>query len=968
MSNILFNAESRVNSYTRNTQFYQSTTTLSDGGWIVCWDSKDQDGSGYGVYAQRYNSNGTVNGEEFRVNTYTNGDQGQIASAALKDGGWIIFWASTNDGVYGIYAQRYNQDGLADGQEFRVSSYDNDEAYHSIATLEDGSWVISWTSKNQDSPGVYSQRYSQDGLADGQEFRVNTYTNSNKLYTDTTALKDGGWLTSWISATQDGSGYGIYAQRYNSDGTVNGDEFRVNTYTNSGQYTQSTTALKDGGWVTCWQSLSQDGSAFGVYAQHYNSNGTVNGSGFRVNTNTYGNQYDSSITALEDGGWIICWSSDHQTGSNQVYAQRYNQDGTVYGEEFKVTYDESANNFHPSIMALKDGGWIVSFATAKQDGNGYDIYTQRYSSDGTKILSVVTNEDLSITNPINATDLEGHTLTYSIKEGSAPQKGVVSFNQTNKTYTYTPNANENGDDSFIIKVNDGHGVISNLQINITIGAVNDDPTAALTTATTNEDTSLVIDPLASATDIDLDQLSLTAVTQGSHGSVIINNQKIIYTPQTNYNGSDKFSYIISDGKGGSVIKELTVTVNPVNDAPEATLTTATTNEDTSLVIDPLAYATDIDFDQLSLIARTPASHGRVIFLLSEQKIEYIPHSNYNGSDKFSYTISDGKGGTVTKELTVTVNPVDDIIIGTRLSEVITSSNADEIITGNGGHDNFLFTRRSGHDVITDFGGVGNSWNFGHDAPEYDTLRFSGAGLTANKMLITYDGTNTKITFEGINDLSVTLKNFDFTNLDNLPNTLNNILFNNENESYSRHLINNPANEDRRLDSYDVFNDHSSNAQTSIWNLNSVTFLNEANNTVSGLENSNDVINGMAGNDIIHGRSGNDLLRGQEGNDTLYGDEGNDIINGGAGADILNGGSGNDIFTYNNISDSTHVNSDIILDFVKSQDKIDLSNLNLHFEDLIITHQPNDTVIEFQNSELEIKFQGQFDFDNQDFIF
>lgn len=874
MSNILFNAESRVNSYTRNTQFYQSTTTLSDGGWIVCWDSKDQDGSGYGVYAQRYNSNGTVNGEEFRVNTYTNGDQGQIASAALKDGGWIIFWASTNDGVYGIYAQRYNQDGLADGQEFRVSSYDNDEAYHSIATLEDGSWVISWTSKNQDSPGVYSQRYNQDGLADGQEFRVNTYTNSNKLYTDTTALKDGGWLTSWISATQDGSGYGIYAQRYNSDGTVSGDEFRVNTYTNSGQYTQSTTALKDGGWVTCWQSLSQDGSAFGVYAQHYNSNGTVNGSEFRVNTNTYGNQYDPSITALEDGGWIICWSSDHQTGSNQVYAQRYNQDGTVYGEEFKVTYDENANNFHPSIMALKDGGWIVSFATAKQDGNGYDIYTQRYSSDSTKILSVVTNEDLSITNPINATDLEGHTLTYSIKEGSAPQKGVVSFNQTNKTYTYTPNANENGDDSFIIKVNDGHGVISNLQINITIGAVNDDPTAALTTATTNEDTSLVIDPLASATDIDLDQLSLTAVTQGSHGSVIINNQKIIYTPQT----------------------------------------------------------------------------------------------NYNGSDKFSYTISDGKGGTVTKELTVTVNPVDDIIIGTRLSEVITSSNADEIITGNGGHDNFLFTRRSGHDVITDFGGVGNSWNFGHDAPEYDTLRFSGAGLTANKMLITYDGTNTKITFEGINDLSVTLKNFDFTNLDNLPNTLNNILFNNENESYSRHLINNPANEDRRLDSYDVFNDHSSNTQTSIWNLNSVTFLNEANNTVSGLENSNDVINGMAGNDIIHGRSGNDLLRGQEGNDTLYGDEGNDIINGGAGADILNGGSGNDIFTYNNISDSTHVNSDIILDFVKSQDKIDLSNLNLHFEDLIITHQPNYTVVEFQNSDLEIKFQGQFDFDHQDFIF
>ncbi|MHC5732359.1 MAG: calcium-binding protein, partial [Nostoc sp.] len=93
--------------------------------------------------------------------------------------------------------------------------------------------------------------------------------------------------------------------------------------------------------------------------------------------------------------------------------------------------------------------------------------------------------------------------------------------------------------------------------------------------------------------------------------------------------------------------------------------------------------------------------------------------------------------------------------------------------------------------------------------------------------------------------------------------------------------------------FDVFNANST--QRTIFNKNTVTFLNDLNNNVNGFDNSADVINGQGGDDRIDGKSGNDLLRGATGNDTLVGGAGNDILIGGTGSNNLSGGAGNDIF-------------------------------------------------------------------------
>ncbi|MFN6528980.1 DUF4347 domain-containing protein [Nostoc sp. ChiSLP03a] len=212
------------------------------------------------------------------------------------------------------------------------------------------------------------------------------------------------------------------------------------------------------------------------------------------------------------------------------------------------------------------------------------------------------------------------------------------------------------------------------------------------------------------------------------------------------------------------------------------------------------------------------------------------------------------------------------------NDTITGNQGNDILTGGGGKDKFVYNLGDGVDIITDFTGVGKGSNpSAAIATELDTLKFQGAGLTARNLLLTQNGSNLEITFEGVADDKVILENFPLEKLDNLS-TLGNILFDGQ-SSIS--------------DSFDVFDANST--QSTIFNKNTVTFLNDLNNNVNGYDNSADVINGLGGDDRIDGKSGNDLLRGGAGNDTLLGGTGNDTLIGGAGKDSVIGGAGDDIF-------------------------------------------------------------------------
>ena len=150
-------------------------------------------------------------------------------------------------------------------------------------------------------------RLGPAGLATGGEVRVNTTTYGEQEDPSVTALADGGWLVSWTSLNQGGSGWGIYQRRYSSTGEPAGSETRVNTTTESIPSDPGATALADGGWLVSWTSHGQDGNGAGIYQQRYSAGGEKAGAETRVNTETAHSESAPAVTSLADGGWLVSW-------------------------------------------------------------------------------------------------------------------------------------------------------------------------------------------------------------------------------------------------------------------------------------------------------------------------------------------------------------------------------------------------------------------------------------------------------------------------------------------------------------------------------------------------------------------------------------------------------------------------------------------------------------------------------------
>ncbi|MCE9575974.1 MAG: tandem-95 repeat protein, partial [Deltaproteobacteria bacterium] len=253
----------------------------------------------------------------------------------------------------------------------------------------------------------------------------------------------------------------------------------------------------------------------------------------------------------------------------------------------------------------------------------------------------------------NDTDADGDAI--SLQSFTQPGHGVVTFVGT--VATYTPVADFNGADSFTYTIADGTGSIAVGTVDVSVTAINDAPIAFDDTFAVVEETPTVIAALANDFDVDADTLVFVAVTQGAHGSVQLAGGSVTYTPAANYFGPDGFDYTVSDGNGGTDSGHVTIAVSNVNDAPVATADTLGTDENTPVSANVLANDTDADLDGLTVQSFTQGAHGTVAF--AGPIATYTPALNFSDTDTFSYTISDGNGGTSTAVVTVFVGLDND---------------------------------------------------------------------------------------------------------------------------------------------------------------------------------------------------------------------------------------------------------------------------------------------------------------------
>lgn len=306
----------------------------ADGDFVIAWTGGSNISGFYNIYAQRYDAAGVPQGTEFKVNTYPNNRQFFASVAMDADGDFVVTWTSDGqDGnSYGIYAQRYNAAGVPQGAEFRVNTYTTNVQHISTAAMDaDGDFVIAWRSFGQDGSGLgmYAQRYNAAGITYGTEFRVNTTTANHQMtFSENPGSvvrdADGDFVVTWSSDGQDGSGFGIYAQRYDVAGIPQGTEFQVNTYTANTQRYSTVAMDANANFVVTWTSVEQDGDSEGIYAQYYNAAGVPQGAEFQVNTFAISAQRWSTVAMDEDGDFVVTWTSVGQDGSGSgVYAQRY---------------------------------------------------------------------------------------------------------------------------------------------------------------------------------------------------------------------------------------------------------------------------------------------------------------------------------------------------------------------------------------------------------------------------------------------------------------------------------------------------------------------------------------------------------------------------------------------------------------------------------------------------------------------
>lgn len=294
-----------------------------------------------------------------------------------------------------------------------------------------------------------------------------------------------------------------------------------------------------------------------------------------------------------------------------------------------------------------------------------------YTTDEDTVLAVdAANGVLS-----NDTDADHNSLTA--EKLSDPANGTLVFN-TDGSFTYTPNANWNGTDTFTYQASDGTASSNVATVTITIRSVNDAPVAQGQSITTTQDTPVSI--ILIATDIDSNTLTYT-VSAPAHGVLSGTAPNLTYTPNAGYSGSDNFTFSANDGTTDSNPAAVRITVTHVNHAPQAAADSYSTAEDTILTVNAaqglLTNDTDPDGDSLTAVQASSPAHGTLTFYASGA-FSYTPDANWYGTDSFTYKVSDSALDSSTATVAITVSAVNDAPVAYSQSVTTTQGTAKAI--------------------------------------------------------------------------------------------------------------------------------------------------------------------------------------------------------------------------------------------------------------------------------------------------
>jgi hypothetical protein len=381
------NTEFRVNTYTIRDQIQPAVGMDSAGNIIATWTSEvvwdiQNHWEISEIFAQVFDSEGNPKGPEFAVNSDWEHIQFNPRIAVGPDGDFVITWVhykvQTNSAE--IYAKMYDADALPRGEEFQVNDYSTGhQGNPDIALDSEGNFIITWQSWDQDTSGlgIFAKKFGPDGIPIVPEFQVNTSFNDDQFHPAIAINSQNQFIVIWTSFEQDGYQTGLYAQRFDIDGSTIGSEFPVNFPTAGWQDFADVAIDSSGNYLFCWHSFRYDENAYDIFARKMDASLKIIIPEFKVNFTTEDWQVFPKIDSDSRGNFIIVWENQVLEGSSSsIFAQIFDSLGNILEPEFQISDISEGKRAAPEVQMISRQKYLTLWQAYQPASSEWDIYAK----------------------------------------------------------------------------------------------------------------------------------------------------------------------------------------------------------------------------------------------------------------------------------------------------------------------------------------------------------------------------------------------------------------------------------------------------------------------------------------------------------------------------------------------------------------------------------------------------------------
>ncbi|WP_194867948.1 hypothetical protein [Pseudoalteromonas sp. PPB1] len=405
-----------VNNWKDQTQRFNETAVLKDGSYVTIWTGKDPMFGQDPVFAQRFNADGTLAGTETYLSYSPSHRHNSAAISPLNDGGYATAWARYKDNSTDLVIRTFDADGTPRIDELVIKSVQMDLlGSPTVTTLSNGEFVVAWAHANPIAANsdIYAQRFLANGTPASDAFIVSNTVDYEQKLVSLTALSDGKFMASWHGRGI-GDDHGVFIRTFAADGTPLTDETLVNDNSDGQQQTAAIDTLPDGSVVVTWVSLTADSTD--IMVKRMNADGTPAGQQTMVDQSTVNLFTIPSVAALSDGRYVLSWQGEDDIASpSYLYTRAYNANDTATGDKVTISSLHYAG-VQNQVTALSDNDYIIHWS----DENVFtsmDVFGQHMTLNGGPATA------LTLELP-QTTVLEGDTITLPLTVSGSDIYGI----------------------------------------------------------------------------------------------------------------------------------------------------------------------------------------------------------------------------------------------------------------------------------------------------------------------------------------------------------------------------------------------------------------------------------------------------------------------------------------------------------------------------------------------------------------